>query len=139
FQEALHTTAPYYQTMSALQVETHETVALLVPIGDQATCIATVESSEPLRYTFSKGRSSSFLRGASAKAMLPWLPEEQVERLLDADTHFDATDKEQLRRQRRQIAADGFVMSTGEIDEGVWAVGVPVFYKNEKLRAAISV
>jgi len=139
FQEALRSTAPYYQAMRALQAETHETVALLVPMGDQATCIATVESSEPLRYTFSKGRSSSFLRGASAKAMLPWLPTQQIERLMQADPRFDTAGREELMRQREQIAADGFVISSGEIDEGVWAVGAPVLHKGNKLRAAISV
>src|SRR5690554_1778666 len=45
----------YRDIMQQLAGESAETVALLVPHGPEAICIDTIESNQPLRYTFSKG------------------------------------------------------------------------------------
>jgi len=53
----------------ALVERTGESVGLLVPINDAVVCLAMVESDQPLRCSFARGRAHPLTRGASAKAL----------------------------------------------------------------------
>lgn len=138
FQRVFERANPHHAAMRDLAAETGETVAFLVPLGDAAVCVATVESEQPLRYTFSKGAVKPLLRGASAKAMLPWLPAHDVERLIVEATDLDDAGKARLRAELPRIRAEGHALSEGEIDAGVWTVGAPVMRADGTLLGAVS-
>ncbi len=129
----------YRAVMERVAQETGETVALLVPQNGEAICIDTVESSLPLRYTFSRGVAKSMLRGASAKAMLPWLDQEWLAGYIGASDELTPEQRERLEDELPLIRERGYATSLGEIDAGVWAVGAPVFKANGGLDASLSV
>lgn len=131
-------TASYKPVISDLAAATGETVALLIPVDHRAICIDTVESSKPLRYAFSRGASKSMLRGASAKAMLPHLDLDVVERLMKDEPNFGADERTALLGELPGIRDRGYVTTCGEVDEGVWAVGVPVFDDSKRLQGSLS-
>ncbi len=124
--------------MERLADETQETVAFVVPVEEQAICIETVESRQPLRYSFHRGVARPLLRGASAKAMLPYLPKAVVQRAM-VKAGLDEQAQTALWEEIRQIAAQGYAESEGEVDAGVWAVGTPVFGPHGELLGALSV
>lgn len=138
FRKALDQWSPYRPVMSELAALTGETIALLVRVEAEAVCIDTVESDKPLRYSFVKGTARSMLAGASAKAMLPFLPPGCLERLMDLDEELDDDARAQLMAEVPVIRERGYAVSRGELDCGVWAVGVPVFDQAGECRGALS-
>lgn len=138
FRRTFHQSS-YREFMQKLSRETGETVALLVPHGDEAICIDTIESTLPLRYTFSKGTAKPMLRGASAKAMLPWLDAAWLHNAISNSAELSETQRERLRQELPHIRSQGYAVSLGEVDEGVWAAGAPVFKASGALDASVSV
>lgn len=138
FQRTYEIVNPHREAMAQLAQETGETVALLVPLPFEAVCVAAVESEHSLRYTFHRGAVAPMLRGASAKVMLPYLPKDWVERLIEADTELTETQKRTLQTDIPKIRERGYAVSQGEVDAGVWAVGAPVFRPDGSLEGAIS-
>lgn len=129
----------FHPIMQEIAERAGETVALLVPTESEAICIDTIESDYPLRYTFTKGVAKPMLRGASAKAMLPYLPPERVEDLISGSAELDAEGKDRLRAELPIIRSQGYVVTIGEVDRGVWAVGAPVLKTNGRLEASLSI
>ena len=139
FRQAVDSWSPYRPVMRELALSTGETVALLVPLEQEAVCIDTVESNQPLRYTFSKGVAKPMLRGASTKVMLPYLPDACLETLFEHDTVLGPERQERLIEELRGIRLNGYAVSREEVDQGVWAVGAPVFNDAGKLEGALSI
>ncbi|MDW8007098.1 MAG: IclR family transcriptional regulator [Thermomicrobium sp.] len=124
--------------LRALAEETGETVALVVAVGARAVCVDSIESPQGLRYSFRRGSQLSLVRGASAKALLPLLPDvlvEQAARLAG----FTVEQQARLREEIQRTLATGFVESEGEVDAGVWAIGTPLWKSGLRLPAALSV
>jgi len=88
-----------------------------------------VESDQSLRCSFSKGRSHPLLRGASAKALLAYLPAAVCEDIVRRQLAHNPHEIEPLQQELLTIRAQGYAVSEGEVDWGVWGVSVPVFYK----------
>lgn len=139
FQRSYEISNPHHRIMQELGVATGETVALVVPLGNQAVCVDTIECPLPLRYAFTKGAVKPLLRGASAKALLPWLPEEWVQRLILEATDLTRAQKRRLEEEVPVIRQQGYAVSLGEVDSGVWAVGAPVFRFDGSLECSLSV
>ena len=137
FRRTFHQSS-YREIMRQLALESGETVALLVPHGREAICIDTIESDQPLRYTFSRGVARSMCRGASAKSMLPWLDQELVRELIHGTGELDDVGRERLLGELPRIREQGYATSLGEVDHGVWAVGTPVFKHGGALDASLS-
>jgi IclR family acetate operon transcriptional repressor len=106
-----------------------ESVGLMVAVNDQVTCLDMVESDQSLRCSFSKGRSHPLLRGASAKALLAYLPAAVCEDIVRRQLAHNPHEIEPLQQELLTIRAQGYAVSEGEVDWGVWGVSVPVFYK----------
>lgn len=139
FRRALDAWSPYRPVMRELSTATGETVALLVPVDSEAVCIDTVESDKPLRYTFAKGVAKPMLRGASAKAMLAYMPDDCLERLLADDETMDGRAREALLSELPRIRERGYAVSQEEVDQGVWAVGVPVLNASGEIEGSLSI
>jgi IclR family acetate operon transcriptional repressor len=139
FQRAYEVTNPHHSIMERLARETGETVALVIPLGSQAVCVDTIECPLPLRYAFTKGAVKPLLRGASAKALLPYLPQGWVAGLIDEATDLNNDQKRRLRAELPAIREQGYAVSLGEVDAGVWAVGAPVFREDGSLECSLSV
>lgn len=129
--------------MSELSKETSASVFLTARVDEQAICIARVDSPKPLRVTFEVGRRSAMHAGASARAILAFLPEEKINSVIDsgleAYTGRTLADPEKLRASLAESRRLGYTFSDGELDEGVSAIGVPVMNGNNLVLASLSI
>lgn len=115
--------------MQKLARKCGESVGLMVAVNDQVTCLDMVDSEQSLRCSFSKGRSHPLTRGASAKALLAHLPNTISADIVARQLHNNHNDIEQLQAELNAIHTQGYAVSEGEVDWGVWGVSAPVFYK----------
>jgi DNA-binding IclR family transcriptional regulator len=76
-----------------------------------------------MRFTFEPGHSIPLGLGASGKMLLALLPEMERDRRLPAITELRGPG---LREELKHALENGYSVSSGEIDEGVWACSVPV-------------
>lgn len=138
FTESFDLVAVCRPVMQRLASESQETVALVVAVGHRAICVETVESRQGLRYSFTRGAALPLLRGASAKALLPYLRQTVIERAMD-EAGLDPAARATLWDEIGRIRERGYAESEGEVDVGVWAVGVPILAPDGQLLAALSV
>lgn len=129
--------------MTRLVAETGQTTLLTVPSDGQAVCVEKVDSPDPVRVTFQLGRRGPLHAGASGKALLAFMPDEAVERVITAGlrryTERTITDPEELRSNLAVIRAAGYVVTCGEVDEGVVGVAAPVFDAGGSVVASVTV
>jgi len=104
--------------MHLLSNKTNETAGLMVAVHEQVVCLEMIESSHSLRCAFVKGKGLSLLRGASAKALLAFLPSNQQLHILKTANNF--ANYHLIEQEILQIKQQGYAVSTGEVDEGVW-------------------
>ncbi|HTD02721.1 IclR family transcriptional regulator, partial [Undibacterium sp.] len=124
-----------------LVAQSGESVGLLVHVRGQVICLDMQESAQALRCSFAKGRANSPLRGASAKALLAFLPIEAQDMLIQQHLHDQpdgppntpAEAQAQLRGTLQQIRQQGYAVSENEVDQGVWGVSAPIFSARNKL------
>jgi len=125
--------------MVKLAEETEETVLLTVVVQNRAVAIEAVDSPLPIRYSFRIGVERPLYAGASAKALLAFLDEPQIEEAL-AEARTEAPHLYGgLAEAIARIRADGYAVSEGEVDPGACAVGVPIFGEGNMLEGALSV
>ncbi len=138
FRRALDEWAHCQPVMRELAAATGETVALLIPLDHEAVCVDIVESRQPLRYALSRGMTKPMLRGAPAKAMLPYLPAGVLEALMTGSEGLSPAEQATLLDELPHIRACGYAVSREEVDRGVWAVGVPILDHDGGLEGALS-
>jgi len=94
-------------------------------------CLAQIPSRHGgLRVFDNIGNTYPLYAGASAKAVLAFLPEHQIERVLAGPlTPFNSafkTNAKKLRAQIAEIRSKGYVVTSQETFPGVTGVGVPI-------------
>ncbi|PXB87645.1 IclR family transcriptional regulator, partial [Pseudomonas aeruginosa] len=114
-----------------------ESVALMVASNQQAICLELFDSPQPLRCCYQKGLAQPLLHGASAKALLAHLEDERREELYLAQ-ELSAERIDKLEQELRLIREQGYAVSQGEIDEGVWGISVPLLDSRQRLHGALS-
>lgn len=131
--------------MRQLAADTGESVFLTV-LGDdeKAVCIEKVESTRPIRVTFKPGSVSPLHAGASAKVLMAYLPEKArlraLNRPLTKFTHRTITDPDELQKELDLIRQRGWAFSVGELDEGIYAIAVPILgYRADRAVASLSI
>ncbi len=131
-------------SMEALAARTGETVLLTRSSGDHVVCLERVESQHRVALSYERGHVLPLHAGASAKVLLAFLPEQEIDTILGSltltrYTERTVTDKEVLRQQLREIRAAGFVVTDGEVDEGVRGVAAPIFGPDGRVVAGLSI
>lgn len=114
-----------------------ESVALMVPSNGQAICIELIDSPQPLRCCYQKGLAQPLLVGASARVLLAHMAPERSEAILN-EQGVDADGVEVYRQSFIAIREQGYAVSLGEIDDGIWGVSAPVVDSRNRLHGAIS-
>lgn len=124
--------------ISALVERSGESVGLLVHINGEMVCIAMEESTQPLRCSFTKGRSHKLHKGASAKSLLAFMPRKQQQKLLAEQLGDKPEEVAALEAQLDTIRRRGYSTSDSEVDLGVWGVSVPIMTSNSRLEGTIT-
>ncbi|MDR7481539.1 MAG: IclR family transcriptional regulator [Armatimonadota bacterium] len=116
--------------LARLARETGESAFLLVAQDASAIVIDVEESGHPLKLTLPVGRPWPLHAGASNRAMLAYLPPEQVAaylaRPLEQVTSHTLTDPAALAAELEATRRRGYAYSVGELTPDVAGVGVPI-------------
>lgn len=109
-----------------------ETAGFHLLEGSERRCILAAEGNRTLRTSGRVGSRAPLYSGASARAILAFLPTERQEAFLDQGslkpiTPRTITDPERLRAELARIRADGYAVSDGEWEEGIISIAAPVF------------
>ena len=112
--------------------ETDET-ALLTVLNDgrdHSLCLERVESSQPLRLSVEPARQLPLHAGASQKALLAFMRDDEIERVLDRPLErlcrATLTDPEAVRAELGEVRDRGWAISFEETNVGVWGVAMPI-------------
>lgn len=130
--------------LERLRQTTNETVSLYTRVGDRRTCIEELESGQDIKYSHTVGLTAPLHVGAPGKALLAFLPPQELEVLLatlplTAITPHTLTDRQQLCIELAVTRTRGFAMSSGERSLGAAAVAAPIWDRNGRPIAAVSV
>ncbi|WP_426977294.1 IclR family transcriptional regulator [Pseudarthrobacter sp. O4] len=125
------------QRLEQLSGETGELAAFLVQSSGEALCVESVESTHILSCSYAAGRSRPLLNGASARAILASLPEEEIEGILAG--HFLGREEEaSIRADLSNIRERGYATSSGALAPGIWGVSAPVFSEANSLAGVVT-
>lgn len=141
FDQSSYLTQEAHSELEQLSRHSGESIGLLMAVNNQAVCLDMVESSQPLRCSFVKGRGLPLCKGASAKALLAFM---DVDRRTIALRHLvrekiiTSEDAGLLERELSVIVERGYCTTDSEVDEGVWGVSVPIFQQTGSASAVIT-
>jgi DNA-binding IclR family transcriptional regulator len=130
--------------LEQLQRATNETASLYTRMGDKRICVEECESGQAIKYSHTVGLTAPLHVGAPGKALLAFLPEEELTPLLaelplTAITPYTITDCEQLKAELAVTRKRGYAVSSGERSPGAAAVAAPIRDGSGQTIAAIGV
>ena len=129
--------------LESLAQESQEIAHLLVRRGHHAVCVGHRESGRRLRVSDRVGEMLPLHVGASPKLFLAFAQDSESEELLksihlEQFTSRTLTKVSDLRKRLRKIRECGHSVEEEEYEDGVCAVGAPVFNEKGALVAGIS-
>lgn len=112
--------------------------------GDRAVYVLVIEGPGPIRVGPRLGSSAPAHTTAAGKALLAFLPPDDLERYLGTteliqETPKSITSKNKLREDLRTVRERGIAYNRGEHLHGVGAIGAPLFDRHGAVVASISV
>jgi DNA-binding IclR family transcriptional regulator len=121
-----------------------ETVNLNIRVGRERLCVASVDGIHEIRSVGVVGQSSPLHSGAAARAILAFLPDEQIQAYLTdgpltALAIHTITDPAQLWETVRKARRLGYVVSAGERTEGAMSIGAPVWNAEAEVAGSINI
>jgi IclR family acetate operon transcriptional repressor len=130
--------------MESLREVVKETVALGVLEGTSVLYVDGVESGLALRVAARTGALLPAHSMAMGKALLAWLPEEQIDELFPSEILPQVTDrtllsKSELLVELAAIRRRGYAQSRGESEAGVASIAVPVLDELGRVQGSISI
>jgi IclR family KDG regulon transcriptional repressor len=127
--------------LNELRDQLGEQVSLEVISGNSSTVVCHAASSLPVRVSSDIGRRLPIYAVAGAKAILAFLPPEELDELLtDKFTAFTPntiTNPRKFRRHLEKTKKQGYSFDRGEYYPDVHAIGAPVFNSNGRPVAAV--
>lgn len=127
------------EAMQSLSSRTGESVHIAVLEGSEALNIAQVDGPAIVGIGNWVGRKTRLHCAANGKVLLAFRALDLLEGPLPAFTPRTITSVKLLRAELRNIRELGWASNTGELEEGLNAVAVPVFDATGHCRAALSV
>jgi DNA-binding IclR family transcriptional regulator len=130
--------------MRSLSSELGATVILSVIFNRIAYCLERVEYEKGIIYSMQRGAHLPLHSGASAKILLAFLSDREIEEFMkEADlirfTKNTITDPNKLRKNLKEIKKNGYAYTDQEVDIGARAIAAPIFNIEGRIIAAISV
>jgi DNA-binding IclR family transcriptional regulator len=127
-----------------LRDATGETASLTVRRGTSRIHLDEVAGIHDLRFSLEVGKSLPLFVGASSKALVAWLPEDELDALIDECglpqlTAHSITDRGRLKRDLAETRQVGFSVSESERFPGVVSVAAPVRNDRDEVIAAFNV
>lgn len=134
----------FLDPMERIAQQTEDTVFLFIRSGNSSLCLFRVEGKFPVRtLTVDVGARRPLGVGAGSLALMAYLPDDQVERIIEANADLYDDYNNQVPADMRRLVAQarelGYALSDRQLTPEVSAVGLPVKNDEGKVVAAISV
>lgn len=113
------------RNLEDLSETTGEAALLMKRVGEYAVCTELVQTEHAVRLSFTPGQVMPLERGAGPKVLLASMEHSERERYLE-NTSLEPAQRAALLSEISSISEHGWAISSGEVDEGVWAVAAPV-------------
>lgn len=125
YRDTTLTTGSVTPQLRQLAQDSGELAAFMVVHGTEAVCVEAVESKHTLRCSYTVGASQPLLRGATATALLSRMPVSSRHAVFE---HYRVPSAQRagIERACAKALADGYAVSTGELDSGIWGASAPV-------------
>ena len=138
--DILHCARPVCERLSE---KTGETVTVAVLEGDDAVVIhQDIARSSALNVDWT-GRHTPLHATAAGKIFLSYMPEEQRSRILSGKrerfTENTLVEPGKLSRHLQEVRKEGYARTFEELEDGLNAVGAPIFGPKHALLGAVSV
>ncbi len=130
--------------MHRLSRKTNETATLSVLHGDERVYVDQVTPAREVKMTVQVASAFPLHAGASSKAFLAWMGDEEIDRYLanhrlDALTDLTIVSETELRSDLQRIRQQGFAVSLGERQTGAGSVAAPILDHTGQPVAVISI
>ena len=127
-----------------LSRKTGDSAHLLILQGTRAVTIDRRQGDNRLQVASPIGQSLPLYVGASPKILLAYLPDEERERIvkgieLERFTDNTIADLNELREYLTIIRQQGYAVDEEDYEQGVYAIGVPVFDFTGRVIAGITI
>ncbi len=130
-------------TLRRMRDITNETTTLSARLQDSRIYLDQFESPQEIKMTVELGRPYPLYAGASSRAILAYLPDETIERVIQAGldrlTPETIRNPRELRRRLAETRASGYAISRGERQVAAGSVAAPVFDIDGGVVGSISV
>ena len=133
------------EIVAKLAEETRESAYFIIKDGLDALCLERIDRNPHIRIlSLEKGGRMPLHMGGGPKAILAYLPESVIDRIikfkgLEAWTPNTITNPLMLKKDLKEIREQGYALSLQDVTMGVNAIGCPVKNKEGKVIAALSV
>ncbi|MDF2521639.1 MAG: IclR family transcriptional regulator [Clostridia bacterium] len=130
--------------MEKLRDKINECVQLIIRDEKEAIYIEKLECSQYIRLYTRTGRRAPLHGGACPRAILTFLSDSEINRILEAGpltkiTDSTIVDKEELLKLINEDRKRGYTVSFGELEPKTVAIGVPIFDYTGNVAASISI
>ena len=130
--------------MKELARVTGDTINLMVPSGTKGVYIEVLESEKSARLASKVGGTDPLNISAVGKILLAYMPQDQKDYILEVEglprTGVNTiTNKDELDVELTKIRQNGYAIDDEESTIGARCVAAPIFDKDKKILAAISV
>jgi DNA-binding IclR family transcriptional regulator len=123
--------------LERLRMSTGETTALFVRRGELRQCVAELVSPHVLAISRGLGETDHLWRGASGKAILAFMKDDEVAAVLR--TLPKAADRAAILADISLARKDGFFISRGEVFVGAIAIAAPYFDHTDRVAGSVGV
>jgi len=132
-----------HRVLEWLVEESNETANFTIYDNGERVCIDRVESPRSVRTTLFIGKRELLHRSAAGKAMMAFLPEDELQCIIEtkglpAYTNKTITDPKSLKKELETIRLLGYAIDECESEEDVCCVGAPVLDLYGKVVGALS-
>lgn len=133
-----------YPFMNALHQDTEEAINLIIREGHEAIYIEKIDTYQKVRLYTAIGRRSPLYAGACPRAILSFLPDEEINAYLDAlelkpIANGTVTSKDKLYEMIQQARAEGCTVSHSELENHTSAVAAPIYNNVGEVVAGLSI
>lgn len=134
----------FHPYLEELGKETNETTHLAIYDDIHVVYIDKIESEQTLRMFSNIGKRGPMYCTGIGKAILAFLPDEEIERILDRIdfvkyTHNTIVDRDELLKEFKWIRKHGYAIDDEEHELGIKCAAAPIFDLNGQVIAGVSV
>jgi DNA-binding IclR family transcriptional regulator len=124
--------------MLEVSEKTGETITLNTRSGMERICIDVVDTPASLMTIVRPGEHVSLLFGATARLLLAYLPDEEIDRVIAATPAARGIDAATLKRELATIRRQGWARTSAQRVAGVTAIAVPLSEATEDVRYSLA-